>query len=144
MRDISVGEILKYINQEDVYQISLGATIKEAADFMAKRNIGALPVMDGNSVVGIVTDRDMAHVVANGIDSQTSVTKIMTHNPVTVSRLAISKECEDLMKKHNFRHLLVVENGVLLGIVSIKDILVVTRSDYEFVASQLHGHIMGQ
>lgn len=114
-------------------------------EIMAERNIGALLVMANDKLVGIVSERDVARqVVLNPrITSKSPVSMIMTENPEVIRPSTALEDAEALMAELNVRHLPVVDEGKVLGVVSIKDILVITRKDYELLSLQLQSYIGG-
>jgi CBS domain-containing protein len=100
-------------------------TVLEVAKLMVKHNIGAVPVLKNGQLVGIFTERDlMSRVVAGGKDpARTPVSEAMTEDPLTIEPKDNLETCMTLMRRHNFRHLLVCEAGQLSGVVSLRDIL---------------------
>jgi CBS domain-containing protein len=100
------------------------ASAAEAARLMRDQHLGSLPVTDGEQLVGMVTDRDIAtRVVAAGVDPETtSVGDICSHDPITAEPDHDLDEALELMARHKIRRLPVVENGRLVGIVSQADI----------------------
>lgn len=123
----------KDIMTREVATVQPGATIREAADLMRKHNVGAIPVCDGNSVVGIVTDRDIViRSVAEGSDPRTTpVSSIMTTNVVTVTPEADIEEVGAKMSQKQIRRVPVTDGNGLVGIVSLGDLAVDRRSDME-------------
>ncbi len=120
----TVKNILDYKSCE-VYLIERDAIVFEAALMMNRFRIGSLVVTEGRAVVGIVTERDiLRRVVAEGRESrQTRVRDIMT-SPVAVCRYATTlEECRNVMTEQRIRHLPVVEDGELKGIITIGDLL---------------------
>jgi len=100
-------------------------SVRDAVRRMADRHIGAVPVTDGERVAGIFTERDvMARVVAAGRDPEkTPVADVMTRDLVVAGPSDTCEDCLRLMKQANVRHLLVLREGRLAGIVSLRDLL---------------------
>jgi CBS domain-containing protein len=97
-------------------------TLIEAAHIMADRRVGAILVTEGDHLKGILTERDVLRTVGTGsIDG--TVSDQMTHDPITVGRNASNGEAASLMIHGGFRHVPVVEDELLVGIVSIRDLL---------------------
>ena len=122
--DDSVGLILKRKGFE-VHSVAPDVTVYEALQKMADKEIGALVVMDGTDVVGIFSERDlMKRVVSEGRDPRsTCMAEVMTDDPMTISTNEDLESCMTLMRRHGFRHLPVCQDGQLVGIVSLRDIL---------------------
>jgi CBS domain-containing protein len=108
-----------------VYSIQSDATVLEAARFMMEHSIGALPVLRGGELVGIISERDvMNRVVAVGrLPGQTRVSEVMTANPRSVTPEDTVDDCLFLMKEFNFRHLPVCDGKQLRGLISLRDLL---------------------
>jgi CBS-domain-containing membrane protein len=108
-----------------VWQIAPSATVYEAVAEMAQRSVGALPVVSDGALVGIVTERDYARkVILQGRSSpHTTVREIMTASPVTITPDATVEQCLRIMTARRFRHLPVVDEGKLCGIISIGDLV---------------------
>ncbi|MBK6982991.1 MAG: CBS domain-containing protein [Betaproteobacteria bacterium] len=121
-------------------------SVLDAIKVMASENIGAAIVMSGEKLVGIFSERDYARkVVLKGRSSEkTKVEEIMTANVVCVSPRAKSRDCMALMSEKNIRHLPVVDDGRVIGMVSIRDIVTDIIADQDFTISQLESYISGQ
>ena len=121
-------------------------SVLDAIKVMASENIGAAIVMSGDRLVGIFSERDYARkVVLKGRSSEkTKVEEIMTANVVCVSPRAKSRDCMALMSEKNIRHLPVVDDGRVIGMVSIRDIVTDIIADQDFTISQLESYISGQ
>ncbi|HUO24114.1 MAG TPA: CBS domain-containing protein [Candidatus Aquilonibacter sp.] len=117
--------ICDLIVNQHTYKAEMGQTVLETARAMVQHNIGAVPVMDGQKLVGIFSERDlMRRVVAEGRDPRsTCLAEVMTDDPLTVNVHDDLEACMTLMRRHNFRHLPVCQEGQLIGIVSLRDIL---------------------
>jgi len=98
--------------------------LKEAIEIMANNNIGFLPVIKNDKLIGVFSETDAMKLVAKGaFNFDTPLSAVMTTPPITVEKSATVKDAAELMVKHNIRHLPVVENGRVVGVISIKDIL---------------------
>jgi CBS domain-containing protein len=117
----------------------------EALERLASKNIGALLVMEGPQVLGIFTERDYARkVVLKGLVSRdTRVGDLMTPNPCTVSPSSTVDEVMRTMTENHFRHLPVVEQGRIAGIVTIGDMVKSVVSQQEVTIRQLSSYISG-
>ncbi|MBN2423350.1 CBS domain-containing protein [Candidatus Woesearchaeota archaeon] len=99
--------------------------VYDIVKLMDKHNIGVIPVVEGDKPIGIITERDiLRRVVCHELNiHETNIEKIMTKNPVTVNHNASLLEVTRLMSKNNFRRLLVVKDGKLVGLITAKDII---------------------
>jgi CBS domain-containing protein len=111
--------------------LSLGAnaTLGEAAAKMAERGVGAVVVLEGERIVAILTERDVMKAVAAGQDGSAPVTDWMTRHPDTIEPGDTTDHAASLMIHGGFRHLPVVEEGKVVGIVSIRDLMRVALDD---------------
>ena len=126
-----------------VHAIGPRQTVYEAIAAMTEHRAGALVVMDGETLVGIVSERDYTRKVAlQGRSSKdTAVSEIMTTQVFTVTPATGTHQCMALMSEHKFRHLPVVENGTVLGMISIRDIMDDIIADHENTIAQLETYI---
>jgi CBS domain-containing protein len=117
--------ISELIKDQVTYQAELGHTVLETVRAMVEREIGAVPVVHNNRLVGIFSERDlMKRVVAEARDPRsTCMAEVMTDDPLTISMNEDIDNCVTLMRRHNFRHLPVCYEGQLVGMVSLRDIL---------------------
>ena len=108
-----------------VFSVPVTVTVSEAVQEMNRRKIGSVLVMEGGVLVGIFTERDvLMRVVAADRDPKTTpVAHVMTRSPVTIPSSMTIEEVMDLHSGKHFRHLPVVENGRVIGIISVRDIL---------------------
>jgi CBS domain-containing protein len=141
----SVALILKAKSDQTVYTITPAASVFEAVKLMAEKNIGALVVMEGERIVGIITERDYARkiVLMARSSKDTPVRDIMTSSAMYVSSVHRSEECMALMTKNRVRHLLVIDDGRLVGLVSIGDLVRDIISEQKFIIQQLEHYISG-
>ncbi|MBI5718877.1 MAG: CBS domain-containing protein [Burkholderiales bacterium] len=142
----TVAEILKSKSDPSLYSIAPTAAVLEAVQVMAQKNIGALLVIDAGQVVGIVTERDYARkvVLMNRSSKATPVRDIMGSPVMFVEPGRTSEECMALMTENRVRHLPVFDQGKLVGLVSIGDIVKHIISDQQFVIEQLEHYVTGQ
>jgi len=128
-----------------VWTISPQASTFEALELMAGKNIGALLVLEQDKIVGIFTERDYARkVVLKGKSSKTTIVgELMTTEVLYVAPDDTIENCMALMTDKRARHLPVMENGELLGVVSIGDVVKAIISDREFMIRELERYITG-
>ncbi len=129
----------------DVWSIDANASVYEALEEMAARNVGALLVTSDGNLVGILSERDYARkvILVDRGSKDTLVSEIMTPDPVTVSRTDTVASCMQLMTDRRIRHLPVVDGGELVGIVSIGDIVRAVIDEQKFLIDQLESYIKG-
>lgn len=141
----SVAQILKTKADQTVYTITPAASVYDAVKLMAEKNIGALVVMEGDKIVGMITERDYARkiVLMARSSRDTLVREIMNPSVMYVRPAQRSEECMALMTINRLRHLPVVESGKLIGLVSIGDLVKDIISQQEFVIQQLEHYITG-
>lgn len=114
---------LKDIMSANVAKVDSNDSIEKAAQLMKQYNVGSIPVCKNNSVVGIVTDRDIAvRSVAIGQSSEQTVNEVMTQNPVTGSPDMDVHDAVSVMGHKQIRRLPIVDNNSLVGMVSLGDI----------------------
>jgi len=142
----TVAEILKSKPDNSVYTIAPDATVFEAVSLMAQKNIGALLVVERDRVVGIVSERDYARKVALMARSsrETALRDIMSSPVMFVPPSQTSDECMALMTENRLRHLPVMEDGKLIGLISIGDLVKNIISEQQFIIEQLEHYISGQ
>jgi CBS domain-containing protein len=127
----------------DVVSISPMATVYEAIAEMARMEVGALVVLSGRNLVGIVSERDYARkVILRGKSSKdTVVGEIMTPSPVTVRLSDTVDECMRIVTEKRIRHLPVVDDDELKGMISIGDLVKTIISAQSYTIDQLHTYI---
>jgi CBS domain-containing protein len=122
--------LVRDVMTADVLATEPGTALQEAARLMANRRVGAIIVLEGGSLAGIMTERDVLRAVATGIEPDAVVSKWMTRTPETIESDDTTAHAAVLMDHGGFRHLPVVDGGRVVGILSIRDILR-TRVDDE-------------
>ena len=128
-----------------VYATSPEASVSDALQQMAEKNIGALIVFEGDRLVGLISERDYARkiVLKNKFSRETAVTEIMSRDVVTVAPDKNLEECMEVITEHRVRHLPVVEDDRVLGIISIGDVVKGIINHKEFIIEQLEYYIKG-
>jgi CBS domain-containing protein len=138
----SVRDILKKKGSE-ICSVSPGASVYDALKLMAEKNIGAVLVLDAGRPVGILSERDYARqVILKGKSSkETPVREIMTSRVVFVRPEQNIEECMALMTDKRIRHLPVIADAKVIGVVSIGDVVKAVISEKEFRITQLENYI---
>ena len=140
----SVNDILNSKGR-DIWSVSPDDTVFDAVRLMAEKGIGALLVMDGDKLAGIVTERDYARkVILEGRSSKDSrVRDVMTSRVLCVSPERTVDECMALMTDKRSRHLPVVDHKKVVGVVSIGDLVKAVISEQRILIDQLQHYITG-
>lgn len=140
----TIRQILEQKGYE-VLTIDPGVSVYSAIEIMAENGIGALMVMEGNRPVGLISERDYARkVILKGHSSKdTEVREVMTTHVYCVHPEQTVEECMALMTEKRVRHLPVTEEGHLLGIVSIGDLVKSIIAEQQFIIEQLEHYICG-
>jgi CBS domain-containing protein len=140
----TVGDILR-IKGNDVWSTTPDATVYEALQTMAEKNVGALVVLDANTVVGIMSERDYARkVILHGKSSrEIRVREIMTSEVYYVRPDQDIQDCMAQMTEKRVRHLPALENDQLVGIISIGDVVKALIAEHESTIKHLEDYITG-
>jgi CBS domain-containing protein len=141
----TVAQILQSKPSQAVYNVAPQAPVWEALELMAQKEIGALLVMEGQRILGIVSERDYARKVAlrGRTSKETPVSEIMTANVMYVRPEHTNEQCMALMTENRLRHLPVLEGERLVGLISIGDLVKDIISEQQFIIQQLEHYIMG-
>ena len=146
MKLVDRVELILKRKGSQVYSITPKVTVYEALEKMAATGIGALVVMDGTDLVGIISERDYARkvILAGRSSKEMKVHEIMSSAPVTVNLKTTVDECMERMTEKRCRHLPVVEGGRVVGVVSIGDVIhwIITAQD--LAIRQLEDYISGK
>ena len=141
----TVAEILRDKGNSAIYSVSPRSTMLDALKMMAEKGVGALLVLDGAALAGIVTERDYARKIAlqGRNSSSTLVGDVMTSKVHCVLPRQTSGECMALMTENRLRHLPVVKHGKVIGLLSIGDLVANIISEQRFIIEQLEHYISG-
>jgi CBS domain-containing protein len=140
----SAMQVLRAKKSNSIVSISPDATVYEAIELMCDKNVGALLVMDGEKLVGMLSERDYARkiILAGRASKETMVKDVMTKELVVIKPTTSVEECMAIMTEKFLRHLPVLEDGKVVGLVSIGDAVKTIISEQNFVISNLQQYIM--
>ncbi|HTD06862.1 CBS domain-containing protein [Undibacterium sp.] len=141
----TVAHILHSKPNQTVCSIAPAASVLDALKLLAAKGIGALLVMEDEQIAGIVSERDCVRKVElmGRSAGSTPVSDIMTSSVLCVSPDHSNEQCMALMTENRLRHLPVVENGKLIGLISIGDLVKDIISEQQFTIQQLEHYIHG-
>jgi CBS domain-containing protein len=141
----TIRTILKTKGSAHVWSVAPGDTVLEAITLMARERIGAVLVLDGENLAGILSERDYARkIILQGRKSRdTRVAEIMTRDVATATPDMTAQQCLAMMTEGYFRHLPVMEDGRLVGLVSIGDLVKAVIDDQRTVIQELERYVTG-
>jgi CBS domain-containing protein len=139
-----MASIRKHMTQELV-ALDANTASREAARIMAERKIGSVAVKEAGRITGLVTERDLVTVVlARGGDGAAPIRSAMREGIPRISPEAQETDAADLMRVHATRHLLVEENGKVVGVISMRDVIQLMLDEKQFLIGQLNTYIFGR
>ena len=129
----------------DVWRIAPDASVYDAIHLMAEKGVGALIVMDGQKLVGVISERDYARkIILEGRSSEnTKISEIMSAEVITVAPDNRIEECMAIMTERRIRHLPVLDGDELLGVISLGDLVKYIIAEQQFVIEQMERYIAG-
>ena len=135
--------IIEIVGEHSFFSVDRGQTVAETVRYMAEKNIGAVPVLNNNRLVGIFSERDVIkRVMARGLDPTSIVVgDVMTTKIVVAEAQESYESCLKKMKQAHCRHLPVVKGDQLLGIVSLRDLLMIDLDEKERNLEYLQSYI---
>ena len=139
----TLQQILKQKKNDDIWSVPPTNTVFEAIQVMADKRAGALLVMDGTKLEGVISERDYAReVIIKGRSSKkTLVSEIMSSNVITVVPTDSLQNALEVMTEHHIRHLPIVDNTTVVGVVSIGDLVKDVISMQQSTIEQLESYI---
>lgn len=142
----TAADILKAKPHTQIYSVWPSATVLEAISLMAEKGVGALVVMEGETLVGIISERDYARkvVLMERSSYNTEVSEIMSTDVITVGPEASNEACMQLMTEKRLRHLPVLQDSKMIGLISIGDLVKDIISDQQSMIRQLESYIRGE
>ncbi len=141
----TVQQILNRKESDSIWSVTPDNTVYEAISVMADKRAGALLVMDGDSLAGIISERDYTRgiILKGRMSKETAVREIMSKNVITVASTDSVEHSLAVMTEHHIRHLPVVDDGKVVGVVSIGDLVKDIISDQQSTIEQLENYIRG-
>jgi len=137
-----VREILK-IKGHAVYSVTPNTTVYSAIEQMCEKNIGGVVIVDNDKLVGIFTERDYARkLILKGKSSKdTPISELMTKDPITVTPDSKLEDCMNIMSNKRIRHLPVIENNLIVGMISIGDLVKFIIEEQRSIIEHLEHYI---
>jgi len=126
-----------------VYSVSQNTSVLDALQIMMERNISALLIVENEALIGIFTERDYARkIILHGKSSKdTLIHEVMTRSPRTVTQDERIESCMEMMTNNHFRHLPVIENDTVIGMISIGDLVKYIIEDQKQTINHLQSYI---
>lgn len=140
-----MATIRELVRDREVYFVRAEDTVMDAAVYMRQCNVGAVPVVSDGVLSGVFSERDiMRRVMIEGRDPNTTrVSEVMTPDPLVVSQDELVDRCMLIMKQNGFRHLPVIEEGTLVGFLSMRDLLLHDLDEKEVEVRMMRAYMSG-
>ncbi len=137
--------IASVIAERTLYTLPATATAREAARYLADKDVGAVAIVDDGALMGVLSERDLVfRIIAGGTDADaTRVADIMTRNPVTVQAAESLSHALGEMRDRNFRHLPVMDEEALVGMISVRDLFAAMKAELEHDLTAREAMIFG-
>ncbi len=144
--DSTVKQMLAGKDSKEIWSISPDETILHALEFMSEKNIGALPVLKDDILIGIFSERDYARILPPEKLSPdtTKISEVMTKEVFCVSPKNTANDCMGMMTEKRIRHLPVLDEGKMIGIITIGDVLKRVIRDQDNLIGHLEYYIAGK
>ena len=146
MKPVDTIESVLKLKGRQIWSVAPTATVYEAIDKMSEKGVGALLVLSGSELAGIISERDYARkvILRERSSKNTRVSEIMTSEVITVTPRDTVEECMRLMTERRIRHLPVVEREKVVGVISIGDLVNWIITAHEETIDHLQGYIAGR
>jgi CBS domain-containing protein len=143
---MEIIRVLLKVKGHDIWSIKPNASVYSAIELMADKDISALLVMEGEKLIGVMSERDYARkVILKGRSSrETRVEEIMTPSIISAHPDQSVKECMVLMTRNQIRHLPILEDGEICGVVSLGDLVKTIISEQELTIKNLEPFVSGE
>lgn len=130
-------------NLKSIFSVSPDTSVLDALQVMMDKNISALLVMDGSNLKGIFTERDYARkiILVGKSSKDTKIKEVMTQKLITIELGTSIDRCMQIMTERRIRHLPIIENGLVIGIISIGDLVKFVIEDQQQTIEQLQNYI---
>ncbi|HEY3311277.1 MAG TPA: CBS domain-containing protein [Anaerolineales bacterium] len=140
--------VRKLLNEKpdaQIYSVASTATVLDALNVMNEANTGAVLVSEGNKIIGIYTERDYARQgeVKGRVAKDTLISEVMTKEMVMVKPETSARQCAELMARYHVRHLPVIENERVIGVVSLRRLAEALVEEQKGTITELENYIMG-
>ena len=140
--------VRKLLNEKpdaQIYSVASTATVLDALNVMNEANTGAVLVSEGNKIIGIYTERDYARQgeVKGRVAKDTLISDVMTKEMVMVKPETSVRQCAELMARYHVRHLPVIENERVIGVVSLRRLAEALVEEQKGTITELENYIMG-
>ena len=138
-----MGEIKQLLEGRELFTVSNGTTVKDAVFYMAEKGVGLVPVMQADKLVGVFSERDLVkRVIAKGKTIEdTNVDEVMTKDLIISSVDEQNESILAKMKEARIRHILIIENDKLIGVLSMRDLLELDLSVCKTTVEVLNNYI---
>ena len=140
-----VRKLLNEKTDSNIYTVPSTGTVMDALKVMTEANTGAVLISDGNKIIGIFTERDYARQgeIKGRTASETLLADVMTKEMVMVKPETSARQCADLMGRYHVRHLPVIENDHVIGVVSLRRLAEALVEEQKGTITELENYIMG-
>jgi len=135
--------IKELVTNRELYTVKKGTAIKQAVDYMAEKGVGIVPVMDEGKLVGVFSERDLVRrvIAKNKSIEATRVEDVMTSKLIIAETYEANESILAKMKEANTRHILVIEDEKLIGVLSMRDLLELDLSVCKTTVEVLNNYI---
>ena len=138
-----MGEIHELLKSRELFTVPFGTTVKDAVFYMAEKGVGLVPVMENGKLIGVFSERDLVKRVIskNRNIEETKVDEVMTKDLIIASADEANESILAKMKEARIRHILIIENEKLIGVLSMRDLLELDLSVCKTTVEVLNNYI---